>query len=165
MVDNYGTVEGYKTYCFERNSLYTHEPDDKILAALLVASEWIDSTYRSLFSGFKIGQREQVREWPRNGAIDIYGYGVSPESIPAEVQNATYEAAIRQMATPGSLSADYTPSKYISAQIDGAVNVTYRKFDSAMDTQTRLTIVDQILAPLLTGQSAGSSVTGYALRG
>lgn len=151
MAVNYGTVNGYRVYCSARNNLHSNESDDKILSALLVASEWLDATYRASFPGLKVGLREQEREWPRTGATDVYGYAISENSVPTEVENATYEATHREIDNPGSLSVDYTPAKYKSASVQGAVSVEYRQFDSAMEAQTRINVVDQILSPVLTG--------------
>lgn len=166
MADNYGTVEGYRAYCIARNSLNSNEADDKIQSALLVASEWIDATYRASFPGLKVGLREQVREWPRTGAQDVYGYAISEKSIPVEIENATYEAAHREIASTGSLSVDYTPSKYKTASVNGAVSVEYRQFDAALESQTKIIIIDQILQPILTGRLGTiSSMVGQAVRG
>lgn len=165
MSDFYGTVIGFQGYTTLRNIDYGTPTDEEIGAALVVASEWIDAVYRSMFPGLKVDGRDQVREWPRSGATDIYGYPISSTTPPTEVESATYEATIRQLAIPGSLSTDYTPNKYRRAQVEGAVNVEYRSFDSAMEAQTRLMIVDQILAPVLSNQNTGTSVAGYALRG
>lgn len=151
MAVNYGTVNGFREYCFARNNLHSNESDDKILAALLVASEWLDANYRASFPGLKVGLREQEREWPRTGATDVYGYAISDDSVPVEIENATYEATHREIDNSGSLSTDYTPAKYKSASVSGAVSVEYRQFDSAMEAQMRITIVDQILRPVLTG--------------
>lgn len=165
MADYYGTVNGYRTYCIARNSLHSNEAEDKILAALLVASEWIDATYRASFPGLKVGLRAQVREWPRTGAQDIYGYAISENSVPTEIENATYEATHREIESQGSLSTDYTPAKYKTASVNGAVSVEYRAFDSAAEAQTRINIVDQILRPVLTGISGTlSSNVGNSVR-
>lgn len=165
MADYYGTVSGYKDYCFARNNLHSNEADDKILAALLVASEWIDAVYRNSFPGLKVGMRDQLREWPRTGAQDIYGYAISNTTIPIEIVNATYEATHREIDNSGSLSTDYTPSKYKSASVNGAVSVEYMQFDSPMDAQMRITIVDQILRPVLTGNLTGvSNTVGRSVR-
>ncbi len=165
MAEFYGTVDGYREYCFDRNSLHKNEPDDKIQAALLVASEWLDSEYRSSFPGLKVGLREQVREWPRTGSQDIYGYAISEKSVPVEVINATYEAAHRELDNTGSLSVDYTPSRYKRASVDGAVDVEFRHFDSASEAQIKIMIVDQILRPVLTGpQGMLSNTVGQAVR-
>ena len=165
MPTNYGTVEGYKAYCVERNNPHATDADAEILAALIIASEWLDGRYRTSFPGLKVGGREQEREWPRTGATDIYGYAISAGSVPSEVVNATYEATHRELDSAGSLSVDYTPNKYKSATVQGAVGVVYNTFDNALEAQTKIMIVDTILGPLLTGKNfteaspyAGSSV-------
>ena len=166
MAEFYGTVDGYRQYCFDRNTNNVNHPDDKIQAALVVASEWLDAEYRGSFPGLKVGLREQVREWPRTGAQDIYGYAISEASVPVEVVNATYEAAIRELTSSGSLSVDYTPARYKRASIDGAVDVEYRHFDSPSEAQTRIMIVDQVLRPVLTGRlGMVSNTVGQAVRG
>lgn len=165
MADFYGTVDGLKSYLNARQIDVSAFDDDDISAALLVASEWIDAVYGSQFSGTKVGQRDQVREQPRNAQIDVYGYSVSSDSVPREVENATYQAAYRQLNSPGSLTLDYTPGKYKSVAIDGAINVQYATFNSAADIQTQFTIIDQIIAPLLTGDNGNfSNLSGYVAR-
>ena len=164
MADFYGNVAGYHAYCTARDHLHGNHQDDKVAAALIVASEWIDAVYRSGFGGLKVGQRAQLREWPRSGAVDIYLYAISSTTVPLEIENATYEAAHREIENQGSLSTDYTPSKYKRASVDGAVSVEYKTFDSAAEAQTRLVIVDQILAPILTNKPQASSHAGYTIR-
>lgn len=165
MADNYGTIDGYRAYCFDRNNLHANDADDKIAAALLVASEWLDATYRSSFPGLKVGMREQVREWPRTGATDIYGYAITNDNVPPEVTHATYEATHRELDNAGSLSQDYTPSKYKTASVNGAVAVEFVQFDNASEVQTRIQIVDQLLGPIMTGRSASlSGHSGHSVR-
>lgn len=165
MAECYGTVDGYRLYCFDRNNLHANDPDDKIQAALVVASEWLDSQYRNSFPGLKVGQRAQVREWPRTGAQDIYGYAIDQTTVPVEVINATFEAAHRELDNAGSLSVDYTPSRYKRASVDGAVDVEFRHFDNVSDVQVRIAIVDQILRPILTSQQGMlSNTVGQAIR-
>lgn len=164
MPDFYGTHAGYDAYCEARNHDHGPHSEAAVLAALLVASEWLDAKYRSAFPGLKVGQREQVREWPRTGAVDYYGYAVSSEVVPVEIEYATYEAAHREITLAGSLSVDYTPSKYKRVSVDGAVSVEYNDFDSAREAQTQYNIIDQILQPILT-RSYGSNLVGGSVRG
>lgn len=169
MADFYGTVAGYTAYVLARDYDVPIKTDDEIEAALLVASEWLDGRYSSVWvsSGtFKTGQRAQVREWPRNGYVDVYGYALSSTEIPREIENATYEAAIRELANPGSLTVDYTPGKYKQVSVDGAVSVTYAGFTSAYDTQLDIPIIDGIIAPLVNGFQSGnlSGLTGHVYR-
>lgn len=164
----YGNAVDAVSYWSARNyaSPANAADTDDIDSALLVASEWIDGTFRSSFSGLKVGLRPQIREWPRNDAFDIYAYPIDPGSVPVEVINATYEAAYRQIVSPGSLLKDYTPGKYASVAIDGAISVKYNNGLTAADVQTQYLIIDQILFPILTGTGAGafSGLSGGASR-
>lgn len=163
---DYGTVAGFETYHTARGraDVIAGYDDDDIEAAKLVASEWLDGNYRSSFPGIKVGYRAQVREWPRVGGLDRDGYVIDSGTVPTEVENATYEATLRQLANPGSLSVDWTPAKYKRVSVDGAVSAEYAMFYSAADMQTRYKVIDDILAPILTGCGDVSSLSGSASR-
>lgn len=168
MADFYGSAAGFRIYHSARGrNVAAYDDDDEVEAALLVASERNDAKYRSAFAGYKVGYRDQVREWPRASAFDIYAYSIPSDSVPTEMINATYEAALRQLVTPGSLSVDWTPSKYKRVSIDGAVSAEYTVFGGAMDVQTQFAIIDEILAPILTGGVAAgqaSALSGGVVR-
>lgn len=162
---DYGTVVGFTAYHTARGRAAMIEPyeDDEIEAAKLVASEWLDARYHSSFSGTKVGGRAQIRQWPRNSAVDR-NYDAIPSDVPPhEVEYATYEATLRQLITPGSLSKDWVPPKYESVSVDGAVSVKYASFYSGTDIQTRFVIIDEILAAILTG-CEGSRLSGATAR-
>lgn len=151
MMDFYGTADGLRAYCAQRDIDLPPDAaeDDFVNSKLLLASETLDGRYRPQFPGLKVGMRAQIREWPRNAAYDRYGYPVSNESVPLEIINATYELAIREMKSPGVLAADYTPNPYKSVSVDGAVSVQFATFNEAGDIQTQFVTVDQILSALL----------------
>lgn len=168
MPDFYGTVAGYKTYQEDRGR-EIEDSDADIQVGLLKASEYIDGRYGPTWASgdtYKTGQRAQVREWPRVGFVDVYGYPIDNAEIPREIENATYEAAMREIATPGTLTKDFTPSKYKQAAVDGAVSVTYNTALSAQDIQLQIPELDAILYPLLNGPSAvvTSSLSGKSVR-
>jgi hypothetical protein len=156
-MDQYGTLSGFRFYHTARDRDTSIYDDTKVEAAKLVASEWLDGRYRSSFPGIKVGMRSQVREWPRNGGVDRDGYAIPAASVPTEVENAVYEATLRQLANPGSLNVDWTPPRYKSASVAGAVSVSYASFSSAADVQTRFSVIDDILAPILTGNGGDAS--------
>lgn len=166
MLTFYGTVSGFKTYHAARNNdLPATADDDDIEAALLVASEWIDARYRAVFAGRKTGGREQVREWPREGVEDIYGYSIASDTIPREIENAAYEGALIQLVTPGALSVNFTPNKYKRVSVDGAVSVEYAAYGLSSEVQTQFTTIDGILFSILTGSGSGfSSFSGASAR-
>lgn len=152
---HYGTGDGFRAYWTARGDTVNGVAvDAAVIPALVVASNWIDGAYFGEFGGLKVGQRAQLLEWPRSGVQDTYGYYIDSAVVPREVENATYEAALRQLQTPGVFFKDYTQSKYKAASVTGAVSVQYRD-GNAMDFQTQLPIVAAILHPLLTGIGAG----------
>jgi len=164
MADLYGTAAGFRSYHTARGrSVTAYDDDVEVEAKLLVASEWIDAKFRMSFGGTKVGQRAQVREWPRNGAMDRDCYSIPSDGVPLEAINATYEAALRELVTPGVLSVDWTPNKYKRVSVDGAVSAEYNSFDSAADTQTQFLIVEQVIAPILAGSRGNMSALSGAI--
>lgn len=164
MPDFYGTAAGFKTYWTARggDALVLATDDDQIEIGLLIASEWIDAAFRGQFEGLKVGGRNQIREWPRIGVQDIDGYYVG-EALPREVENATYQAAYRQLKTPGIFYRDYTPSKYRNVAITGAISVQFA-VGSAFDFQTQMPAIAAVLAPVLIGGSSFSGLSGGSSR-
>jgi hypothetical protein len=179
---NYGDAAGFEAYFTDRNKDIPGTWDTAgINAALLVASEWIDGSYGSSFVGQKTGGFLQEREWPRTSAtvvekesrfgikpslgfVAYYTFGVN--EIPERVVNATYEAAYRQLTSSGSLEVDYTPGKYKSVSIEGALDVEYRQISSYTEVQLQIGAVDRLLWPLLDSSMGGgmSNLSGGSSR-
>jgi len=159
-MDHYGSYEGFIEYHEARGREIPDTWDnDFIEAALLVATEWLDGVYGPSLSGEKVGGFTQTLEWPRLNAFTntcpIYIF--PQDEIPVRVINATYEAAFRQGTSPGSLSVDYTPGKYKSVTVEGAISVDYAQFSSSSDIQVQIGIIDRLMYPLLTGTGSGFS--------
>lgn len=168
----YGTVAAFVDYHEARGREIPGTWDDVVIsAALLAASEWIDAVYGPSFVGRKKDGFLQTREWPRVSAIikdtGYWGeYYVFPDTaIPDRVINATYEAAWREATTPQSLQVDYTPGKYKSVTIEGALEVEYRDVN-ASDLMIQISKVDHWLWPLLDNNSSAnfSSMSGGTSR-
>lgn len=166
MTEQYGTVEGFKTYHTDRGNAVAivDLTDTEISAANLIASEWLDGTYRNMWPGEKFGQRDQIRDWPRSSAYDVNKDPIDYETVPIEIERAVYEAALRQAISPGSLSVDWTPNKYNRVAVEGAISVQYRSFAEAGDVQTRFAIIDHILSVLISGRNNISSLSGLVGR-
>ena len=159
MTTIYGTVGEADDYFTERtNAVWLAADDTAKAAALLVASEWIDGKYGEQFSGWKTLRRAQDREWPRTGAYDDMGDAFAIDEIPDAVKRATYEVALREIASPGSLITDVTLGKNIvQATVQGAVSVTYAGATDVNDLQLMIPVVAMILRPVLTAIQAGYS--------
>lgn len=165
MATNYGTLVGFNAYFTARGiDIPVSWTNAFITAKLLVASEWLDARFRPMFGGSKVGMRAQEREWPRHDVVDVYGYAVAFDSVPVEIENATYEAAFKEATAPGALSQDVIPNKYKSASVDGAVSVTYNDFTSADEAQTIFVKVGEILSNLLAYNAGQSTLSGKSVR-
>lgn len=165
MVDFYGTVADFNEYHTARGTDVSVYSDVNVSAALLLASEWLDSRYQDAFGYYKTGRRDQVRTWPQIGYMDRFGYAVVSTAVPTEIEHATYVAAVKALQTPGVLNQDYTPNKYKRVAVDGAVSVEFNQFNSAFDAQTQFLLIDQILAPLIGGALGNlSSLSGSVVR-
>lgn len=161
----YGTATDARAYWTARAMTIPGSwTDDAINSALLVVSEWIDGKYETSFSGIRTSGRSQDRAWPRSGAYDVEGYAFATDEFPRELTNATYEAAFRQMTTPGVLSTDYTPSQFKRTSVEGAVSVEFAMFNYASEAQIKSEVIDRAIAPILTGSGVSSWLSGKAAR-
>lgn len=164
MADFYGNAAGFQSYHTERQQIYGVFDDAEIDGALLLASEWLDAKFRDYFEGLKVGARDQVREWPRSGATDAYGYAIRSDGVPREIMSATYEIARKVLLNPTVLNVDYTPNAYKQVSVDGAVSVVFADPTSADEVQTQFRVVSQIMAGLtskfarVTSSLSGSTV-------
>lgn len=170
-MDFYGTVEGFLEYC--RDNGYDVDdlppsPPEAVEVLLRRGSAYIDGSYRSRYPGRKTGGRAQVRDWPRTGARDASGESIAPDEIPIEVEQATYEAAIREHNAPGSLTPDYVATERVRSESVGPLSVTYADSSSSMSAQDALPVIsqiDMILEPLLGPSSSGrASLFGEVTR-
>lgn len=163
MVD-YGTVIAFRAHHTARGRSTAAYTDDEIEAAKLIASEWLDAAFFSSlpYGVYRVDGRSQPRVFPVYGWTDAAGYPVSSASVPTEVENATYEAALRQLQSSDALTKDHSPNKYKRVRVEGAVDVEYASM-SAAEAQTQFPIVGQILAPLFRSADT-SGLSGRTVR-
>lgn len=161
----YGTVLAADSYHLARGNTAWTGANDAKETALLRASEYLDARYDSLFSGWPVDRRAQIRKWPRSSAYDVYGDAIPDDEIPDEVERATYELALIEIVTPGKLTPTVIHADRKKAvAVSGAVSVTYADATGVEAYRPIITAVDGILAPLLTAQAAGSVLAGRIVR-
>ncbi|MGA5718118.1 DnaT-like ssDNA-binding protein [Pseudomonas atacamensis] len=161
MPDFYGTVAAADAYHAARaNAAWTGDDLAK-QAALIRASVYIDGRYRkllasgvwqSLFPGVKTEGRGQAREWPRTGAEDYEGHAIPSDQVPVEVEQATYEAALRELVEPGSLSPDFVAASTVKRQKVGPIEEEFSVAagaDGAASVRPVIIIIDEMIAPVL----------------
>jgi hypothetical protein len=166
MADYYGSVALADAYHTSRGNGAWAGLSAAKLSALIRASAYVDGlaqkTFKSgrigtLFPGTKTGGRAQVLAWPRSGATDIDGTEIDDDSVPVEVLNATYEAALREVVEAGSLSPDYVPSSQIKRE---KVDVLETEYFQA-DPRPVVVIVRELLGPVMSG--GAGDITGIAV--
>lgn len=159
----YGTVSGADTYFSDRGVDTWAGADELKEEALLRGSIYIDSTYRGRFPGWPTEQRDQVREWPRADAYDIYGNSIPSTETPREVEQATYEAALRELVEPGSLNPDFDPSAQNKHEKVDVIEVEKMAPYGPQSVKPVVNIIAGIIAPVLTG-GVGSGIAGQSAR-
>ncbi len=86
-------------------------PNGDVTSARARGSIYIDGLYGRRFPGVPTGGASQDDEWPRTDATDYYGNALDPNTVPARVVNAAYEATLLELAKPDSLTATLTPDQ------------------------------------------------------
>ena len=164
MPDFYGTRAEADTYHEARgNAAWTGEEAAKE-AALLRASAWLDGAYRPRWPGSKTGGRAQARDWPRTDATDAAGEEIEDDEVPVEILYATYEAALREIASPGSLAPDYTLAGAVKSERVGSIAVEYRDAITPGAFKPTLPLIDDLLSSLIGASGPvlfGSSSRAY----
>lgn len=145
---NYGSEAGLTAYAA---SVGATIPEGAVLPALVRASAYIDGRYGRRFVGTRAGGYAQALAWPRSGAVTREGFDIPANEIPPAVVNATYEAALREMAAPGSLSPDYVASSQITREKVGQLETEYADTSTLGVDAVRpfVTVIDEMLADLL----------------
>lgn len=145
----YGSDDGFTAYVAANG--YTL-PAGSIPAARARGSLYIDGAYHDRFPGRPTGGIDQERAWPRADAADRYGNEIPPGVVPTRVIEASYEAALLELTTPGSLSAVATASEQIkrlkagSVELEYADNASMSAVIGAIPMSTR---IEGLLAPLI----------------
>lgn len=157
----YGTLANANAYHMARGNTGWTGADALREAALQRATDYIDGRYRyqtaggcwkSMFRGTKTGGRAQDLEWPRTGATDSEGNEIPDDEVPVEVEHATYEAALRELLEPGSLSPVFVEAQQVTREKVGPIEVSYSEatMHGAMPPNRPVVpAIDDILAGLI----------------
>lgn len=156
--DAYISLVAYKAYADAQGFTYptTTGADDLIEQGIRRATQWIDGEYGRRFLGVA-ATTTQALEWPRC-YVPWRGAYLDDETIPAQVEKATAEAARREIATPYSLSPDMKRGGLIKRVAAGSAEV---EFSDRAPADTVYSVIDGILAPLVSSKApalSGSTV-------
>lgn len=148
----YGTNLAADAYHLARgNTAWAALTSDQKDATRLRGSVYIDGRYALKFPGTKTGGRAQERAWPRTGAEDWEGAAIDPSVVPLEIEQASYEAALIEATTPGSLSPTISASGLVRSETVGPISTEYfEPKGGVIDLRPMVTLIDGILAPIIT---------------
>lgn len=158
--DTYAALTTIADYAVARGLTFPTSPAAPAEAAARISKQWLDGTFRSRFPGYRTNGRGQSCEWPRTDAYDVAGEAIGSDEIPQEIIDAQCEAAIRELATPGSMMPDLERGGGIRSLKAGSVAIEYSGNASALTTYTT---INGILSGLLS--AASMSFIGVAVRG
>ena len=148
----YVSVDDCATYCTDRGLTFGTSPTVTGEQAIIRASAAIDAIYRDQFPGDKRLGRAQAMEWPRSGAYDTADELVPDDAVPIEIIQATCEAAVRELADPGSMMPDLERGGGVRRLKAGSVEIEY---GANAANQTTFSAIAALLSGLLTGGTGG----------
>lgn len=140
--ENYHTLRG--------NSAWTAGDSTQKQYAIIRATQAIDSIYKGKWKGEPTEYGAQELEWPRSG-VTVGSTSIGDDVIPAVIKKAVCEAALRELASPNSMTPDLERGGEIKRVKADVVEVEYA--DGANSTTT-FTAIDGLLTDLVTGTSA-----------
>jgi hypothetical protein len=149
--DSYVSVEDCAAYAAKKGLAFPASPIEPAEQALRRATAWLDSTYRIRFPGAATDVW-QALEWPRAGVV-YRGQDFDETVIPQQIKDATCEAAVREMAEPGSLSPDLDRGGAIKTLKAGSVEIDYAE---SAPVSTTFTAID--------GLAKGSTSVSFVAR-
>lgn len=144
--NGYVTMEVCVAYCATRGLTFVDSPSTAGEQAIIRATAYIDGKYRAKFPGYRTSGRTQSLEWPRTAAYDYEGIVIATTDIPIELKNAVCEAAVRELATPGTMAPDLDRGGDIRSVRAGSVSID---FGPQATVETHWTVISQILSSLL----------------
>jgi hypothetical protein len=80
--------------------------------AIMRASAWL-SSFPDWDGVMTCGRGLQGLAWPRSGVTDCNGDAIPDDEVPAEVEQATYLAALAELSSPGVLTPTITPGEQV----------------------------------------------------
>jgi hypothetical protein len=91
--------------------------------AIARASLWL-STF-PIWNGVRTCDCGSLLAWPRTGTTDCSGCSIDSDVVPEAIKQATYIAAMFELATPGALTPSITPGQQAKREKVDVIEVEY----------------------------------------
>jgi hypothetical protein len=125
--------------------------------ALIKAQRYITQVYRGVWKGVRKTELQSL-DWPRLDVMDVDGYDVDSESVPAPIKEAQIELAVKAL-TAELLSDVATDASNIASETSTVGPVSYAvSYTGGKASQKSYATVSLLLEPYIVG--AGEIVRG-----
>jgi len=159
--DALGTLAAFKAYHDARGNDYSAYSDTAIEQSIRRGTVWVEGL--GARTKGRVGSRwpgarasaTQRREWPRSGALRVDGTAIASSTIPAEVEEAVFEAAFYDLGNSGLLHATVTPAEIATSEAVGPIKVSYATAEQHHAARVMLTVVDDLLSSILIPEPKG----------
>jgi hypothetical protein len=121
--ESYVAVADVSAYATKFGKTFATSPAAAAEAACRVATRYIDMTYRDRFPG-EAASSTQALEWPRT-CVWYRCEELPSDEIPQQILDATCEAAIRELASPGTLAPDLSRNDQLRSVSAGSVSLEW----------------------------------------
>ena len=110
----------------------------------------------------------QDLQWPRSGAVDVYGREIADDVVPSAVERAVYEAARYEAQNEGALNAAIRADQRVVRERFDVVEFQYAEPSGSQmvgvaSTTPVIPAVMALLSPVLTGGSNAYGITGVVV--
>lgn len=141
------------------------EAPDEMKAALIRGTRYVEITYGDRLNGTRVAGRAQSLSFPRESMTDSSGYDIANNEVPIEWKRACWEAAARELETPGSLMPVTVDSERVKQETLGPLSVTYADpVKGGADSYPVVPVIDRILGPLIGGGARSTNLFGTTER-
>jgi hypothetical protein len=148
----YGTDEDFATWASAGG--YT-VPSGTVAAARQRGSAFVDGEYEARFPGVPTAGATQERAWPRTGAVDRYGNAIASDAIPERVVWASYEAALAELQSAGSLSPQQVDTARVKRRKTDVIEREFFEPGVGASSVPKLPQVERLLLPILKPRNVG----------
>lgn len=157
----------FKSWADERGKDYSEYSDTQIEQAIVRASEFLSESFR--WKGYRLKERGDARgmqamAFPRTNLTDYRGYSYASDEVPIEVEKATAEVVMVELAEPGTMQPRYDGNQRVKRERFGSVEFEYNLPGSGAEAaRPVLLAVRDLIGDMLDG-AAGSAIAGAAVR-
>lgn len=152
----YASLAFVDAYHAERGNTAWAGDDALKEAAIVRATFALDGKYRELYVGTK-ATPTQALAWPRSEAYDSDGFALPDDELPINLQRATAEAALVELATPGGMTPILTRGiKRKREKADVLEEET--EYDGTASGEQAFTVIEGYIGDLLQGATSRYSV-------